>query len=179
MSQTDWGVHFQDLTVVGTLFPQDKEHHVNILEMKVVQLAPNTFPDMVMGEAMVLMSNNAGGGSLEETRGKCISDHMQTGLGDHCLVRTVCGHCLRKIHSGKKNILTDQLSHLDQVLRTEGSLLSWVVDGICWKFGPLVNLVANLRQGQTQSSQFIYDMLCTNCTPWLGRKTPSNIHGTF
>ena len=38
---------------------------------------------------------------------------------------------------GKKNILADQLSHPDQVLPTEWSILLWVFDGICRVYGHL------------------------------------------
>ena len=57
MSQTGLGVHLQDLTVVGTWSPKKREFHINILEMKAVQLALDAIKDRIVGQELVPMNN--------------------------------------------------------------------------------------------------------------------------
>ena len=52
------GTYLQDVATVG-VWSQDRELHINTLEMKVVLLALNTFLPRILGESVVLMSNNA------------------------------------------------------------------------------------------------------------------------
>ena len=57
-SQTGCRAHLQDLTVAGIWSLVEKDFHINIMEIKAVQLAQNVFLSRMMGESVVLMSDN-------------------------------------------------------------------------------------------------------------------------
>ena len=49
VSLTGSGVHLQDLILAGMWTAEEKELHMNILEMEVLQLTPDTFKDSQWG----------------------------------------------------------------------------------------------------------------------------------
>ena len=51
-------MHLQDLTAARMWNSQEKEHDISVLKMKAVQLALNALVNTIMGETLVLMSNN-------------------------------------------------------------------------------------------------------------------------
>ena len=58
-SWTGWGTHLCNLTATGKWPQEEMSLHINILEMKAVQLALNAILDQLVGESVVLMSGNA------------------------------------------------------------------------------------------------------------------------
>ena len=56
-SLTGWGSHL-NLTAAGVWFREEGDLHINVLEMKAVQLALNTFLDSLAGKSVVVMSDN-------------------------------------------------------------------------------------------------------------------------
>ena len=59
-SMTCWGAHLQDLTPAGVWSQkEEKKLCIILLEMKAVQLPPIAFLPRVLGESVILMSNNA------------------------------------------------------------------------------------------------------------------------
>ena len=100
---------------------QEKELHINVLKVKAVKLALNYFLVSVMGEALVLLDCNA-----------TVGLHLRKQGGTVPL--TICRLILEIINRSElhmvsiyamyisgKNILTDQLSHPDQVLPADWS----------------------------------------------------------
>ena len=59
MLRTGWGTYLQDLSAIGVCTKEEINLHINILEMKVIQLALTAFRDQIMGESVDLMSDNA------------------------------------------------------------------------------------------------------------------------
>ena len=57
-SVTSWDAHLQDLTMAG-VWSREKALHINIPEIKAVQLALNAFLTRVLGELVILMNDNA------------------------------------------------------------------------------------------------------------------------
>ena len=51
---------------MGAWTPKEKELHISVLEIKVVQLAINTFRDRAIGEHLILMSHIISGGSCNK-----------------------------------------------------------------------------------------------------------------
>ena len=58
-SLTGWGALLLDTTVAGVWSWEERDLHINILEMNPVQLALNTFCNWLAGELFILMSDNA------------------------------------------------------------------------------------------------------------------------
>ena len=55
---TGWGSHIEDPTAAG-MWCQEKEFHVNIVVLEMVQLTLNAFLHRILGELFVFMSDNA------------------------------------------------------------------------------------------------------------------------
>ena len=115
---------------------EEKELHINVLEMKLVILALDTFYNRITGESVVLMSLKKHGGTVL----KVLCDLAQEIVpwSELQLMALTAKYLSRKM-----NILADQLSRPDQVLPTGWSLLPWVFDMICEVLGhPHVDLFA-------------------------------------
>ena len=56
---TSWDTHLQDLTATGVWSREERELHLNSVEMKAAQLTINAFLPMILRELVILMSNNA------------------------------------------------------------------------------------------------------------------------
>ena len=54
-----WDAHLLDLTAASVWSQKEQNLHINVLEIKAVILAFNTFLDQVSGQSVVLMSDNA------------------------------------------------------------------------------------------------------------------------
>ena len=48
-----WGAHLQDLMAAGVWSQEERELHINVLEMKVVWLALNAFLSTILGELVI------------------------------------------------------------------------------------------------------------------------------
>ena len=96
-------MHLQDLTPVGVWTEEELRFHINILEMKVVQLASTTFRDQTMGEFPDLDGLQSNGdGILKETGRRCFLRDVWSHAGDSHLVRVVHGLPNSKVHSGEE-----------------------------------------------------------------------------
>ena len=56
---TGWGTHLQSLTAAGVWSWEEKALYVSVLEMKAFQLALNAFNPRIVGELVILLSDNA------------------------------------------------------------------------------------------------------------------------
>ena len=76
--QTGLGVHPQDLTTAGMWSSQERKLHINILEMKVVQLALNAllYRQSHRRGSGVDEQQCHSGGILEESVGNGVSGHV-------------------------------------------------------------------------------------------------------
>ena len=102
--RTGWGAHLQDLTPAGVWTEEELNLHINLLEMKSVQLALNAFKDWIMVESVVLMSNNTTIPAYIREPGGTVSWVMCSPVQEIYLNA--------QYTLGKKNILMDQLSCL-------------------------------------------------------------------
>ena len=136
---TGWVALLQDLTSVEIWTEEELNLHVNILEMKAVQLALNVFRDWIMGESVVLMSNSATMMAYIKKLGTV--SRVMCNLAQEIL--TWAEQFATWYILAKKNIIANQFSHLDQVLPTNWSLLPWLFNAVCREYGhPLINLLA-------------------------------------
>ena len=58
VSRSGWGAHLQDLTAARIWIEEELNHHISVLK-KVAQLTLTVFRDWIMGEYIVLVSENA------------------------------------------------------------------------------------------------------------------------
>ena len=72
-----------------------QELRFSVLEMKTVQIVLNSSLRRIMGETLVLMSDNSGASQ----KNKSISGHVQTGSGGHYLIRAAHGQHHNKVYS--------------------------------------------------------------------------------
>ena len=130
------GAHLLNLTASGVWSEEDSQDHINVLEMRTVELALAAFLPQLAGQCVVLMSNNVSvvaylrhqGGTV--SRRLCLMASIVTQWTERHLVQLEARYI-----PGKKNVLANQLSWPNQVLLTEWSLLPGVFKGICHVFG--------------------------------------------
>ena len=138
------------------------------MEIKAVLLAFNAFLDMVAGELVILMSNNAAiVAYLKKQRGtvsKALCDRAQEIVlwtEVHSVTQSA-----RYIH-GKENVLTDQLSHPDQFLPRSGLSFPECSIALLWTCSP---------PGQMPSCLSMCLQFQISCS---GSRTPSSILWTI
>ena len=137
-SLTDWGTHPLKLAVAGVWSLKCREFYIKVLEMKLVILALNALLDRLEGESVILMSNNTTVMAYLKKQGGTISKvlcSLAQGEMMWVAVHSVTFIARYVYIPGKKNVLADQVSHQDQDLPTEWSLLPLVFDTICEVFG--------------------------------------------
>ena len=121
---------------LGGMVKRKSQGHINIREMRAVELALASFLPQLAGQSVVLMSDNTSVVAYLRHQGGTVSCRL-------CRIASVIAllverhliHLQARYVSGKKNILADQLSHPDQILPAEWSLLPRVFGGICREFG--------------------------------------------
>ena len=136
-SLSGWRALLLDSTALGVWSEEQSQKHINVVEIRAVELALASFLPQLAGQCLVLMSNNASVVAYLWHQGGTVSRRL-------CLMASVIGlwtewHLIyleaHYIPGKKKNILADQLNCPDQILPTEWSLLPCVFDGICQVFG--------------------------------------------
>ena len=143
-SLSGWGTHILDLTASGVWSEEKSQEHINVQEMRAVELALASFLPQLAGQSVVLISDNASVIAYLRHQGSTVSSRLR--LMASAITLWTEQHSVRlEAHyiPGKKNILADQLSWPDQVLPMEWSMLPHVFDGICRVFGcPQLDLFA-------------------------------------
>ena len=129
--------------------------HINILEMKEVQIALIAFKDWII-ESVVFMSNNA-------TVLAYIKKQEILARAEQFAIFLTAWYILGK------NIFPYQLIRSDQVLLTEWSLLPRMFDVICKKYRhPLINLCLKNK------NETVAERVSCPRYQWLERWTPSD-----
>ena len=90
-----WGTHLLNLTTAEIWCREEEQLHINVLEMKAVHLAPDAFLDLVVGESVVLMSDDTAVAAYLKKRGHSVNGVARDGEGDRPFVgaslRCACG----------------------------------------------------------------------------------------
>ena len=98
-SVTGWGTHLRDFIAARVWSREEKELYINVLDMKLVQLALNAFLPRILGESVVLVSDSATVMLyLKKTRGNCFQGDVLSSTGDYGLVGTAPGDAFCEIH---------------------------------------------------------------------------------
>ena len=133
------------------------------------QLSLTTFRDRIMVESVVLMINNSTMVANIKKQGDTIS-RVMCDLAQEILswVEQFMVVLTTQYTPEKKNVLTNQLSRLDQLLPTEWSFLPLVFGIIGREYvHPFIN---SLPQEQMQNCP---SMCLQFLIPWLGQRIPS------
>ena len=139
-----WGAHLQELVASGVWSDDDRNLHINLLEMRAVQLALQAFQDRLMGHRVALMSDNTTVVAYINKQGGTVSSSL------YLLVRQVLTWAefnsvslVGRFVPGRRNVLADQLSRQDQVISTEWTLHPRILQGVFGSWGtPMVDLFA-------------------------------------
>ena len=152
-SQMGWGAHMEDHQVSGTWTVQEKEQHINWLEMKAVQQALIHFRHILLGKKVLLRCDNSTVVSHINKQGGTKSFHLC------CLTWEIFQWAvknkvsLRAAHiPGKRNVLADDLSRGRKGVKlTEWSLDQEIVSHIFQRFTtPNLDLFATRENRKLQ-----------------------------
>ena len=122
-SRLGWGAHLLGHFVSGLWSEEEKQEHINLLELRAVYLALQAFQQRVTHQSVALMCDNATVVAYVNKRGGTVSRSL-------CLLTKEL-LCWAEAHAvtlvarylpGKANVLADQLSRRGQVIGTEWSL---------------------------------------------------------
>ena len=140
--RSGWGAHLLDHSASGLWSDQETSLHINILEMKTLFLALQTFRDVITNQRVTAMCDNSTVVAYVCKQGGTVSDSLceLTGLLLHW---TETHNILLKARylPGQSNVLADLLSCRNQVLAAEWSLLPQVAKKIIRTWGsPTIDL---------------------------------------
>ena len=126
-SRSGWGAHLLNQSASGLWSYQETSLHINILEMKALFLALQTFQDMVTNQRVTTMCDNSTVVAYVCKQGGTVSDSLCELTGQ--LLRWTEAHNVlleARYLPGQSNVLADLLSRRNQVLAAEWSLLPQV-----------------------------------------------------
>ena len=123
-SRSEWGAHLLDQSASGLWSDQETSLHINILEMKALFLALQTFQDTITNQRVTAMCDNSTVVDYLSKQGGTVSDSLCELTGQ--LLRWTEAHNVlleARYLPGQSNVLADLLSRHNQVLVAEWSLL--------------------------------------------------------
>ena len=143
-SNVGWGTHLADFTATGVWSAQESLLHINVLELKAVNLPLKSFEQLCNNHIVLVATDNTTVVSYINKEGG-----MKSGSLCALLWRILSWCHLRKIvlrarHiPGHLNVIADKLSRHGQVIQTEWSLSPRVFQLLCAKWGtPQMDLFA-------------------------------------
>ena len=147
-SELAWGAHMDEMELSGRWSPQERQYHINVLELKAVIRAYSQWaPRYPKGTRWLVYSDNTTVVAHINKQGGTRS-HLLC-LEAESLIRLALahGHEIRARHlPGRRNVLADFLSRPDKILGTEWSLSPQVFQDICGVFGtPNIDLFATSK----------------------------------
>ena len=143
-SQSGWGAHLLNQSASGLWSDQETSLHINILEMKALFLALQTFQDTATNQRVTAMCDNSTVVAYVSKQEGTVSDSLCELTGQ--LLRLTKAHNVlleARYLPGQLNVLVDLLSRRNQVLAAEWSLLPEVAKKIIRTWGsPTIDLFA-------------------------------------
>ena len=145
-SHSGWGAHLEPLGFMtsGTWSLPDSQLHINNLEMRAARLALEGFQEHVLGQTVLLSTDNTTVVAYVKRQG---GTHSLTLFQETRLLFTLCQELrvtlVAKHIPGRLNVLADSLSRRGQLLPSEWSLHQEVANLIFSELGhPMVDLFA-------------------------------------
>ena len=117
-SRSGWGAHLLDRSVSRVWSVQESSLHINLLEMKALFLALQSFQEMVTGHHVTAMCDNSTVVAYVNRQGETVSDFLCS-LTRQLLQWTECFDVQLEARylPGQSNVLADLLSRWDQFYR--------------------------------------------------------------
>ena len=134
-SNEGWGAHLEQTSTKGLWSDREKRLHINVLEMKAVSLALQSFKNQCQNQTVFVATDNSTVVANIYKQGGTHSAEMCALLWK---ITTWCHHYQITIKArhipGCLNVMADLLSRSNQVQSTEWSLHSQVLKQICHKW---------------------------------------------
>ena len=143
-SNLGWGAHFSGGEVSGFWTPQEKEQHINWLELKAIFLALQHFQQQLSGKLVVVVSDNTTALSYIRSQGGTVSPTLSL-LAEELLKWAHFNQLFLEVEfiPGRLNVLADALSRSGKVLPTEWTIAHHALQPLWDVWGkPLVDLFA-------------------------------------
>jgi hypothetical protein len=139
-----WGAHLGEFQARGQWTPDQRQKHINWLELKAVQLALLKFQRLILGKAVLVKSDNSTTVAYIQKQGGTRSPDLCALLWKILMWCNNKSVTLRAIHiAGKKNFLADALSR-GKVVPTEWTLDQTVVNQVFQVWGsPMIDMFAS------------------------------------
>ena len=124
-SRSGWYAHLLDRVVSGVWSEQEKLLHINLLEMKALFLALQSFQELVAGRRVTAMCDNLAVVAYINKQGGMVSCSLCS-LASQLLrwSESLNVHLDERYLPGQSNVLADLLSRQDQVIGTDWSSLA-------------------------------------------------------
>ena len=142
-SRSGWGAHLLDRVVFG-VWSEQKLLHINLLEMKALFLALQSFQELVAGRRLTAMCDNLMVVAYVNKQGGTVYRSLCS-LASRLLrwTESLDVHLDTRYLPGQSNVLADLLSRRDQVIGTEWSLHPQVARDLLRRWGsPSIDLFA-------------------------------------
>ena len=141
-SQSGWGAHLD--RVVSRVWSEQKLLHINLIEVKALFLALQSFHELFAGRRVTAMCDNSTAVAYVNKQGGTVSCSLCS-LASQLLrwMVSLDVHLDARYLPGQSNVLADLLSRRDQVIGTEWSLYPQVARDLlrCWG-SPSIDLFA-------------------------------------
>ena len=143
-SNMGWGAHVANLTASGQWSAEQRQLHINVLELLAVWLGLQAFVSHLSHSNVAIMCDNMAAIAYVKNQGGTHSETMCTLTSQICLwaelhkINMVARHV-----PGHLNVLADSLSRKNQILKSEWSMNQTIVDKVFRHWGsPHVDLFA-------------------------------------
>ena len=149
-STVEWGAHMDGQTASGVWDLSMRNVHINELELRAIWLGLMAFQNSILDSNVAIMCDNVTAIAYLRNQGGTLSPSLCQVASQVCLWAEVRSITLIPRHvPGHLNVLADQLSRKDQVLKTEWSLNPAVVRRVFRHWGsPQVDLFALKRNSK-------------------------------
>ena len=145
-----WGAHLLSREVSGVWTDEESQLHINLLELKAVFLALQSFREIATGHLVAVMCDNSTVVAYINKQGGTVSRPLCLLVNDLLRWTEVNGISLvARYIPGTSNVLADSLSRRGQVIQTEWSLHREVVGRLFKVWGrPMLDLFASNLNNQ-------------------------------
>ena len=143
-SDRGWGGHMEDHKISGTWNRQVQKEHINVKEMRAVWKSLQHFKPQIINKSILIATDNTSVVSYLNRLGGTKSQSLLNLTVEILLWCQTNNILIRARHiPGRFNVISDQLSRLNQVISTEWSIHHNVIDRISqiWE-KPMIDMFA-------------------------------------
>ena len=141
-STEGWGAHLLQHMASGKWSRLEQELHINALEMLAIVHAVTQFQKVIQGQTIMIATDNSTVlGYLRNQGGTKSADLLELTYQFFALAAELEMTFLCRHVPGRRNILADQLSRVDQAIQTEWTILAEVLE-LLWQRWPRPRLDA-------------------------------------